>query len=156
MGLDLIGSNIVWIMTIGGLSFFSRREIANFVAKTNLPIFWLFMLVGIIYSTVEENINCPPGGCFPIPPTIPIFFIFLVAHFLVLKIFKVKSFYLGILIFGLFGWVAEFFFGTYKEVLWSSPIIFLTMSIWTIITYAIVVIIPVTIFLKDKVSTRQA
>jgi hypothetical protein len=72
-----------------------------------------------------------------------------VVHLTILKIFRIKNHYLGILIFGLIGWIAEFGLGSYKEILWSSPAVTILMSIWTILTYSVIVIIPVTILL-DK------
>ncbi len=150
MGLDLIGSTIVWIMLIGGISFLFRKKISSFIRKIPLPNSLLFLIVGTVYSIFEENINCPPAGCVLIPFTIPIFILFLMIHLIILKISRIKNFYHGVLIFGLIGWVAEFALGSHKEVLWSSPIVAIIMSIWTIFTYSIIVIIPVTILLENK------
>ena len=150
MGLDLIGSTIVWIILIGVISFFFRKKISMFIKKVPLPNFLLFLLGGTVFSIIEENINCPSTGCTLIPFTIPIFILFLIIHLGILKIFRIKNFYLGVLVFGLIGWVAEFILGSYKEILWSSPIVTIIISVWTILTYSVIVIIPVTILLENK------
>lgn len=150
MGLNLIWSTIVWIVLIGGLSFYFRKRITEIISKIPLPLFLLFLIVGTFYSIIEENINCPPTGCVLIPFTIPIFFIFLVIHLAILKLLRVKNFYIGILIFGLLGWADEFLLGNSKAILWSSPQIFLLMTVWTILTYSVIVVVPVTILLKSR------
>ncbi len=150
MGLNLIGSTIVWIIIIGGISFAFKKKIAKIFSKIPLPKFLLFLVIGIFYSLIEENINCPPTGCTLIPWTIPIFIAFILIHFGILTIFRIKNFYLGVLIFGLMGWIAEFMFGSHKEILWSSPIVTSLMSVWTILTYSIIIIVPVTILFKKS------
>jgi len=147
--MNLISSTIIWIIIIGGISFRFRKKIAKIVKKIPLPKSLLFLIVGTIYSIIEENINCPPTGCALIPFTIPIFFVFLLILLGIVKVFKIKKFWLGILIFGLIGWIVEFTLGSYKEVLWSSPAVTILMSIWTILTYCVIVIIPLTILLKN-------
>ena len=156
MALGLIASTVVWIMSIGGASFLFRKKISNLIKKIPLPNFLLFLIIGTLYSVIEENINCPPTGCTLIPFTIPIFFAFLVIYLILLKMLSIKNFYLGILIFGLMGWAAEFIFGSYRETLWSSPIVTILMSIWTILTYSIIVILPVTILLENKKQRSPA
>ena len=149
MGLNLIWSTIVWILIIGGISFLFRKKIAKIVRIIPLPRFLLFLIVGTFFAIIEENINCPPEGCSLIPITIPIFFIFLLVLLIIIKIFKIKNFYLASLIFGVIGWTAEFLLGSHKEVLWSSPAVTIVMSIWTVLTYSVIVIIPLTIILKE-------
>ena len=150
MVLGLIVSTILWIVLIGGLSFLFRGELSSFLLKIPLPKILLFLVTGTIYSIIEENINCPPTGCEIIPWTIPIFVIFLVIHLSILKIFRIKNYNTGLLIFGLIGWISEFIFGSYKDFLWSSPTITVLMSIWCFFTYSVIVVVPVTILLENK------
>ena len=152
MGFDLISSTIVWIFAIGSISFVFRKRIAGMIKRIPLPKFLLFFAAGIAYSIIEENINCPPTGCMPLPPTIPIFFAFLITLFVITKLFKIRSVYKAALIFGIIGWIAEFLLGSYKEVLWSSPAVTAIMSIWTILTYAVIVIVPLTILFGNERS----
>ena len=130
--------------------FLVQEEDFNFFKKIPLPNFLLFLFVGTIYSVIEENINCPPTGCTLLPSTIPVFLVFLIIHFGVLKILRTKKFYVGVLIFGFMGWTAEFLLGSHKETLWLSPIVTILMSFWTILTYSVIVIVPLTIFLESK------
>lgn len=151
--MNLIISTILWIALIGGLSFKLKKEIAGFIKKIPLSKFWLFLISGISYSIIEENINCPPSGCALIPLTIPIFILFLMILFGIIKIFKIKNFYLAVLIFGIIGWISEFVFGYHKEILWSSGGVVILMSIWVILTYIVIAIIPVAILSdEDKIK----
>ena len=72
--------------------------------------------------------------------------------FVITKLFKIRSVYKAALIFGIIGWIAEFLLGSYKEVLWSSPAVTAIMSIWTILTYAVIVIVPLTILFGNERS----
>lgn len=150
---NLFIQTILWIFLVGGITFFFRKKIASIFKVIPLPRFILYLIVGVLFSILEENINCPPTGCELVPPTIPIFAAFLVIHLIiisVLKLFKVRSFYLAISIFGLMGWAAEFLLGSHQGILWSSPAVTIIMSVWTFVTYAIIVIVPSTIFLEKK------
>lgn len=153
MGLDIIASTIVWIFIIGSLLLIFRNKISKLLIKVKLPGWFLFLLTGTLFSIIEENINCPPTGCVLIPWTIPIFIVFLIVHLGILKIFRVKNFYLGVIIFGLIGWISEFILGANKETLWSSPLMVAVFTLWVILTYSVVVIIPVSVLLYKKKIT---
>ncbi len=147
MRFNLISSTILWIIIIGGITLVKREKIAGLINKIQLPKFWLFLLSGIFYSIIEENINCPPTGCSLIPITIIFFTIFLLILFGLIKLLKIKKSKTAILIFGLIGWIVEFFLGSYKAVLWSAPVVTILMSVWTFLTYAVIAIVPATILL---------
>ncbi len=149
MGLDLFGSTIVWMIIIGGLSFKFRKEIAKKIKIIPLPDFLLFMIVGTIYSIVEQNINCPSVGCTLFPITIPIFVGFLLLLLGIVKMFDIDKVYIGIIIFGMVGWVAEFLMGGHMGIMWSSPEITALVSVWAVLTYSVIAIIPLTILLGD-------
>ena len=150
MGLDIIQSTIVWILIIGTLTFIFRKRIARAFKIIPLPNILLYFLVATIYTIIEENINCPPtqlGGCQLIPITVLFFLILLIFHFIIIKIFRIKNFYLAISIFGIIGWINEFLLGSHKTILWSAPNITLLMTPWVFLTYAIIVIIPTTLLI---------
>ena len=59
------------------------------------------------------------------------------------------------------GWIIEFLLGAWTDILWSATWVTIMMTPWTILTYAAVVIVPVTIlfeaekFKNKKISTRR-
>ena len=85
-----------------------------------------------------------------IPFTIPIFFVFLLILYGIIKLCRIKRFYIAIMIFGIMGWITEFFLGSYKEILWSSPVIAVSMSVFTILTYSVIVVVPLSILLENN------
>lgn len=147
--MDLLISTIVFILMVGGISVALRKGIAKAFCRIPLPKWVLFLLAGTIYSILEENINCPPSGCTLIPWTIPLFFAFLIIHLGILKFLKLRNFFIGVLIFGLIGWVVEFLMGSSAQILWSNPLVTALMTLWTLLTYSIIAIVPVTILLED-------
>jgi len=152
MGLNLIWSTVVWIFVIGGFTLFFRKRISKITSFIPLPRWIMYLLIGMVFATIEENINCPPselGGCSFFPFTLVFFFMFLLLHLLLLKFTRIKNFYLAIFIFGGIGWCTEFLLGSSKQVLWSSPGITLLMTFWVILTYAIIVIIPATLWTQS-------
>ncbi|MGV8142718.1 MAG: hypothetical protein ACP5NS_03730 [Candidatus Pacearchaeota archaeon] len=150
MGLNIIASTFVWIFLIGGFTLFLRKKICTAFTNVSNHRFILFILMAMIYSFFEEHINCPPTGCTLFPPTLIVFFVMIIIHYLLLLLFKVKNFYLGVLLFGIMGWISEFVFGAHTQILWSSPSITILFTLWTILTYCVIVIIPVTIFLSKN------
>ena len=150
MGLNIFQSTVVWIFIIGYASLRYRHDLSRFFQKMPLPAWIVFLIVGTLFSILEESINCPPSGCALLPPTIPIFFGFLLINLGAMKLFRVRNFTVGILIMGLIGWLAEFLLGASQEVLWSDPLITAIMTVWVFATYSIIAIVPVTIFLDAK------
>lgn len=150
MGLTLPYSTLVWVIITGFILLKFRLKISGLISKLPLPTFFLYLISGMFFSTIEENINCPPEGCSLFPLTLIAFFIYLLLHYLILKVFKIKKFYSALLIFGFFGWIVEFLFGADVGILWSNPLVTIIMTPWVIITYDIIVIIPTTIYLIRK------
>lgn len=151
--MDLILSTIIWIFLIGSFSFHFREKISEKILllnKNKIPTWILFLIVGTVYATIEENINCPPWGCELFPITIFIFFVFMIILLAIVRLTKTKNYYAILFGFGLIGWIAEFILGSYAATLWSDPTVTIIMTFWTILTYSVVVIIPTAILLNEK------
>ncbi len=125
-----------------------RKSIAKKIKKIPLPNFILYLIVWLPFSIFEENINCLPTGCKVIPSTIPMLFIFgLVLGILVIK-FKPKRIGWPLSLFSIFGLLWEIFLGGLRGGILGPIGIF--FSIWTMIGYAFIAIIPLTILIEER------
>ena len=145
MGLNIFQATLVWIIIIGWLTLRFRAKIARLFLRLHWPRWVLYFVSGFLFVMVEEYINCPPNGCSIIPSTWWVFLGLLIVHFTILKIFRVKRFYLAVLIYGLQGLIIELFFGASRTLIWSSILTTAIIIPWTVVTYGIMVLVPVTI-----------
>lgn len=136
-----------------------RAGLANLFQRMSFKTFTIFALSSIPFSLVEENINCMQSGCLIFPPTIPILLIFVIILGLIVKAAKPKSILMPTIAFSLFGAIFEFGIGGANVALLALPPVFMVfMFIYVGISYAYLVIIPLTILLRgmrNKSSVRS-
>jgi hypothetical protein len=125
-----------------------RKQIAEKIRKMSLPKFVSYLLIWVPISIFEENINCLPTGCKLVPPTIPILFIFgLILGLLVIWL-KPKRVRLPLILFSTSGLLFEIFVGGLQAGIFNPVGMF--FSLWTVIGYAFIAIIPLTILVDQK------
>ena len=128
-----------------------RQPIARWFLQWRLPRFIIFLLSSVPFILFEENINCLPSGCKIIPPTVPILLIFVFILGLFIRLLKVRRTGLAIAVFSLLGFSFELFKGaSAAEFQALSPGWFVFFSIWTVLGYAYIVIVPVTILAENS------
>lgn len=101
----------------------------------------------------EENINCFPeeaGGCQLFPITYPFLIAAIIIVYLIVRKFRLKSFWKIITIASLIGVVWETTIGVAAAAFWALPPLWIIIFIaWIWLSYAILFLIPVTLQL-DK------
>lgn len=132
-----------------------RKPIANKIRRTRIPKFILYIITILPLMIYEENINCLPTGCVPIPPTIPYLMKLCIILGILAWIFRAKKIRTPIILFSLFGILVEFTYGAgavlLRAMLFSpqAPLAILYM-VEIGISYAFFVIIPLTIFIEKE------
>jgi hypothetical protein len=124
-----------------------RKQIGISIKKIPFPKFLLYLLSSVPFIIFEENINCLQTGCRVIPSTLPFLLTFVLILGLAVRFFRTKNIALPIIIFSILGLVFELTLGASRVQLHAmlfSPTGIL-ISIWTAISYAFFVIIPLTI-----------
>ncbi len=125
-------------------SWFLKFPIANSVI--------LYFISSLPFMLFEENINCfPPeaGGCQLFPPTIPFLLIALALLLLIVRKFKFTRFWTIVTIFSILGVLWEITIGVSSVAFLSlPPLWFFVISGWTWLSYAFIVIVPLTLTLQ--------
>ena len=136
-----------------------RIAISSFFFRLKLRSYWLFLLSSVPFIILEENINCMPEWCMPehfgfaniIPPTTPILLIFIAALGLVVIHFKPKHMRWPLIGFCIWGIVFEIVFGFIRGNVLSFNLIELIFGLsWVAISYAFLVIVPLTLLIDKK------
>ena len=130
-----------------------RKQIANLIKKIPLPTFILFLISSIPFISFEENINCGAFDCNYafIPPTIYFLLGVILVFGLVVKWTHTQKFFRTILIFSVLGALFEVFLGVSGAEFQALPLLwFVLIFIWTMISYAFIAVVPLTILLEDK------
>jgi len=144
----IINSTVVWIIICGVLIFLLRRFLVK--KSYNLKVRWLWFLIsGFIFLLIEENINAPPSGPSFFPYTMPPLILSILILLAVIKMFRIKSQALAVLIYGFLGWFMEFFI-FYNPDLWATFWGYLAISVFAFLTYAVIIIIPVTLLQRSN------
>jgi len=130
-----------------------RKQIANLIKKIRLPTFILFLISSVPFIIFEENINCGAFDCQYtfLPFTLYFLLGFLLILGLIVKFTHTQKFFLTILIFSILGTIFEIFLGSSRvEFQALPPLSFVLISIWVMISYAFISVVPLTILLEDK------
>jgi len=130
-----------------------RKQIAKFLSKVPLPRFLLYLFASLPFMIFEENINCEAFGCnftfFPF--TIPFLLGFMLILGIIVKLIHTKRIFLVMLIFSIFGTLFEIFFGVAGAQFRALPIVwFITIFLWTMISYAFFTVVPLTILIEHR------
>lgn len=128
-----------------------KRPIASWFRRWPLPKSVIWLVSAIPFILFEENINCAPTGCQIIPETIPILMIFVLILGLFVKFLKVKNIHRAIVIFSILGVIFELTLGAAAAPFLALPLLlFISLAIWTAISYAFLVIVPMTILTEES------
>ncbi len=134
-----------------------RKRIAALIKKVKLPKIILYILTAIPLIIFEEHINCMPSWCLHvlIPPTLPFLLIqTIIVGLIFAKFFSTKSILVPTFLYSAFGLLWEFTAGGLVGLFSKAALSFAIFMIgWTGISYAFLVIVPLTILMKtDTVS----
>jgi len=147
MGVALVGLFV--------LSVRFRKNIVALVHGIKLPRSILFLLVGIPYIIVEEQVNCGPEWCYRIlvPPTLLPLMFFLLFLLIGVKLFRTKTVLKPMLIFSILGIMFELIFGSahvaFQGLITRAPLGFILLSIWVGFSYRFVSFIPLAVLLDN-------
>ena len=141
---------LLFLSTFFLIAFF-RKQLANRIRKFKLPEFAAYLLAAILLIIFEEHINCQPSWCgqIIIPPTLPILLIEVVIVGLLTRLIKIKRIFFPVLFYSAFGVTFELLIGGLKGISATGALFGLFMIIWTGMSYALLVILPLTIIIKE-------
>src|SRR3989304_509946 len=127
-----------------------RKQIANLIKKIRLPTFILFLISSVPFIIFEENINCGAFDCQYtfLPFTLYFLLGFLLILGLIVKFTHTQKFFLTILLFSILG-------SSRVEFQALPPLSFVLISIWVMISYAFISVVPLTILLEDKKAEKE-
>lgn len=139
------------------LAFFlmvkNRHAIAELFNFKWMPEIFAVVISLLPFMVFEENINCFPeeaGGCQLFPITYPFLIAAIIIVYLIVRKFRLKSFWKIITIASLVGVVWEITIGVAAAAFWALPPLWIIIFIaWIWLSYAILFLIPVTLQL-DK------
>lgn len=146
-------------LVIGGfIALFRWREsIAAIFRRIPLPVFLLYVFSAIPFIFIEESINCidhgDGSGCTITPWIIGVLLVEVAILGLVVRKMKVASIVWPMAMFAILGAVWELLFGGLRGV--GGPFL-LFMFAYVMISYAFLVVVPLTILLGPKRSATTA
>tara|TARA_Y100000310_G_scaffold341966_1_gene443112 strand:+ start:2407 stop:2865 length:459 start_codon:yes stop_codon:yes gene_type:complete len=144
--LDILILSLTFILIIK-----YREKIAKLFKKIPLSKFPVYLISSIPFMIFEENINCAPSGCVLIPWTIPFLLLFVLVLGLIVRRLKPKSLKYPLIGFLIFGILWEVLIGGLRNQLTIiGPALYSFMIFWVALSYAYIVIVPLTILLNQK------
>ncbi|MFH1586693.1 MAG: hypothetical protein ABID38_02460 [Candidatus Diapherotrites archaeon] len=128
-----------------------RKEISKLFMVLPLPKFLIYLISSLPFMLFEENINCLPTGCELIPWTIPFLLLFVLVLGLIIRHLKLKNMIFPLIGFTIFGILFEMIIGGLRDQLSViGPMAYIFFIFWVGLSYAYLVIVPLTILLEEK------
>ena len=141
----------VFLIAILGivLSLAFRKKIAEMPSKIKpytRYLYWTFILI-----VIEELVSCTPGSGCPFQITVPILFLISAIYGLIIKSLKAKSVFRTTLIFMGIGLAFELLLGTHNAQFAALKLFEkIIILAWGALSYAFMVIIPLTILTRNQ------
>ena len=141
------GIDIFVLSSVFVLSIFWRKKIATWMKNIPLPLFLIYLISSLPFIVFEEFINCIE--CFPFTIIWLLFFVFVLG--VLVRISGSKRMLLITLGFSAFGVLFEVFLGRSTAGIDElSPSLLIFMLFWIGLSYAFLVIVPLTVLINGK------
>lgn len=128
------------------LSAYFRRQIADWLLRSRLPVPLLYSLCAFVLIAIEEHVNCIPDWCLQviIPPTTWFLLVEVIIFGLLAR--KTQRFWTPTVLFCIFGILFELILGPSKGYLFALPwYLSLFLSLWVGLSYLFIAALPLTL-----------
>lgn len=144
---------VIWILFTYYFIHKYRIKIARFFMKLPFPNLVIVVLASLPFMLIEENVNCLQRGCEIVPITIPFLLVYLLIVIFFVSKFKMVNVTKILLIFCAIGVSWEMFLGDATALFLALPPLWMVIiAIWTGISYAYILVIPLTIHILGRIK----
>ena len=153
--IDSVVDEFIFIVLCIAL-FRYRHTLARAHMRLHINPLVLALLSSLPFMLFEENINCLPSGCVLVPVTIPFLLLYLFLFFGMLRLFRIRQFWIALTLFSTIGLTWEMTIGVSSAAFLALPPLWIfIIGIWTWLSYAFIGVVPLTILYNGTSSSKN-